>query len=69
MRGELAAARSDLAAARSDNLKMYEKVRYLQRYTAKQGGTDGFQVELVDSEGIQHRKVCSFLSCLFVLQS
>jgi hypothetical protein len=67
VRGELAAARSDLAAARNDNLKLYEKIRYLQRYSAKQGtGADGFQVVQVDSEGIQHSKVwlCSLLKVL-----
>lgn len=57
MRGQLAAARSDLAAARADSVKLYEKIRYLQRFSAKQAASDGFQVVQVDSEGVSHPKV------------
>ncbi|BDA46198.1 probable protein CASP [Coccomyxa sp. Obi] len=56
VRGELAAARNDLAAARADNVKLYEKIRYLQRFSGKQASSDGFQVVQVDSEGISHPK-------------
>ncbi len=57
VRGELAAARTDLAAARADNVKLYEKIRYLQRFSGKHAASDGFQVVQVDSEGISHPKV------------
>ena len=57
MRGQLAVARSDLAAARADSVKLYEKIRYLQRFSAKQAASDGFQVVQVDSEGVSHPKV------------
>ncbi|KAK9906857.1 hypothetical protein WJX75_009234 [Coccomyxa subellipsoidea] len=56
MRGQLAVARSDLAAARADSVKLYEKIRYLQRFSAKQAASDGFQVVQVDSEGVSHPK-------------
>ena len=57
MRGQLAAARADLAGARADSVKLYEKIRYLQRFSAKQAASDGFQVVQVDSEGVSHPKV------------
>lgn len=57
IRGELAAARSDLAASRADNVKLYEKIRYLQRFSAKHAAGNGFQVVQVDSEGISQSKV------------
>ncbi len=57
MRGQLAAARSDLAGARADSVKLYEKIRYLQRFSAKHSASDGFQVVQVDSEGVAHPKV------------
>ncbi|EIE24379.1 hypothetical protein COCSUDRAFT_83683 [Coccomyxa subellipsoidea C-169] len=56
MRGQLAAARSDLAGARADSVKLYEKIRYLQRFSAKHSASDGFQVVQVDSEGVAHPK-------------
>ena len=57
VRGELAGARTDLAAAHGDNLKLYEKIRYLQRFSGKHAASDGFQVVQVDSEGVSHPKV------------
>ena len=36
----LKTAQADLTAARNDNVRLYEKVRYLHRYAARQGSAD-----------------------------
>ena len=60
LRQELQGLRTELAAARSDNVQLYEKIRYLQSYQAKQAGAadSAYQIVQVDGDGIPQAKVC-----------
>ena len=59
MRRELQGLQTELAAARSDNVQLYEKIRYLQSYQAKQAGAadSAYQIVQVDGDGIPQAKV------------
>lgn len=59
LEGELEAGRTALAAAdaraqalQEDNLLLYERIKYLQRYQAKRAAPDAFKVVTVDNAGV-----------------
>ena len=64
LRRELQGLQVELSGARSDNVQLYEKIRYLQSYQAKQAGAadSAYQIVQVDNDGIPHDKV-GFLDC------
>ena len=64
LRRELQGLQAELAAARGDNVQLYEKIRYLQSYQAKQGGAadSAYQIVQVDGDGIPQAKV-NFSGC------
>ena len=59
----LKGVQADLAAARADNVRLYEKVRYLHRYSARQGSADtsahaaAFNFVKVDDAGVAQPEV------------
>ena len=59
IRQELQGLQSELSGARTDNVQLYEKIRYLQSYQAKQAGASdsAYQIVQVDSDGIPQAKV------------
>lgn len=64
LRQELQGLQAELSGARSDNVQLYEKIRYLQSYQAKKAGAadSAYQIVQVDGDGIPQAKVGS-LGC------
>ena len=59
LRQNLQTLQTELSVARSDNVQLYEKIRYLQSYQAKQTGAadSAYQIVHVDGDGIPQAKV------------
>ena len=59
LRRELQVMQTELSGARSDNVQLYEKIRYLQSYQAKQAGAadSAYHIVQVDGDGIPQAKV------------
>lgn len=67
---EAKSARADLASARNDNTRLYEKIRYLQRYSARQkSDTSGVNYVKVDDAGVAQSQVCPVLPPMVLLDS
>ena len=66
-RSQLQQSQSELAEKEADNVSLYEKIRYLQRYSSNRQGssTDNLMtVVQVDDAGVAQPKVRRYLHCM-----
>ena len=59
-RSQLQQSQSELAGKEADNVSLYEKIRYLQRYSSNRQASSGdnlMTVVQVDDAGVEHPKV------------